>query len=124
MNALMPTITSSQQQAIGAIVGPDRARFDKRERRVYSPDTGVLPGAFQLPAGPGLADGVVQPETEDQLIRIVRFAAAEGMPVVPRGKATSGYGGVVPAHVGLVVDLTRLKRIVWADGDDLSVTVR
>jgi Fe-S oxidoreductase/FAD/FMN-containing dehydrogenase len=120
----MPTITTSQQQAIGAIVGPDRARFDKRERRVYSHDTGVLPGAFQLLAGPCLADGVVQPETEDQLGRIVRFAAAEGIPVVPRGKATSGYGGVVPAHGGLVVDLTRLKGIVWADSDDLTVTVR
>src|ERR1051326_4696668 len=120
----MSTITAAQQKAIEAIVGTDRARFEKRERRIYSHDTGVLPGAFRLLAGPSLADGVAQPETEDQVVRLVRFAAANGIALVPRGKATSGYGGAVPAHGGLVLDLTRLKGIVWADAEDMTVTVR
>src|SRR5919201_5710592 len=89
----MPTITSPQRQAIEQIVGTDRARFDKRERRVYSHEPGVLPPAFRLLAGPGLADGVVQPETEQQVAQLVRYALARGIPIVPRGKATSGYGG-------------------------------
>src|SRR5436190_21431322 len=97
------TISAPQKQAIESIVSPERARFDKRERRVYSHDTGVLPGPFRLLAGPSLADGVAQPENEDQLIRLVRYAAAEGIPIVPRGKATSGYGGAVPARGGLVL---------------------
>jgi FAD/FMN-containing dehydrogenase len=118
------TISAPQKLAIESIVTPERARFDVRERRVYSHDTGVLPGPFRLLAGPSLADGVVQPETEDQVVRLVCFAVAEGIPLVPRGKATSGYGGAIPAHGGLVLDLTRLKGIVWADTDDLTVTVR
>src|SRR6266571_1165267 len=120
----MPTISAAQKQATESIVTAERARFDTRERRVYSHDTGVLPGAFRLLAGPSLADGVVQPETEDQVIRLVRFAVDEGIPLVPRGKATSGYGGAVPAQGGLVLDLTRLKGIVWADAKDMTVTVR
>ncbi len=120
----MPSITNPQRQVIEDIVGPERARFDTRERRVYSHDTGVLPGAFRLLAGSSLADGVVQPQTEEQVVRLVRYAVAEGLPIVPRGKASSGYGGVVPARGGLVMDLTRLKGIVWADTDDLTVTVR
>jgi len=120
----MPTITTPQQQAIEAIVSPDRARFDTRERRIYSHDTGVLPGAFRLLAGPSLADGVAQPETEEHVVQLVRYAVAEGIPLVPRGKVTSGYGGAVPAHGGLVLDLTRLKGIVWADTEDLTVTAR
>jgi Fe-S oxidoreductase/FAD/FMN-containing dehydrogenase len=120
----MSTMTTRQRQAIEQIVGTDRARFDQRERRVYSHDTGVLPPAFRLLAGPSLADGVVQPETEQQVVQLVRYAVAEGIPLVPRGKATSGYGGAVPAHGGLVLDLTRLKGIVWADTQDLAVTVR
>ncbi len=120
----MTSITLSQQHAIEDIVSPERARFDRRERRVYSHDTGVLPGAFQVLAGPSLADGVAQPETEEQVVRLVRYAVAEGIPVVPRGKATSGYGGAVPAHGGLVLDLTRLKGITWVDRDDLTVSVR
>jgi Fe-S oxidoreductase/FAD/FMN-containing dehydrogenase len=120
----MTSIRVSQQRAIEDIVSPERARFDARERRVYSHDTGVLPGAFQLLAGPSLADGIAQPQTEDQLIRFVRYAAAEGIPLVPRGKATSGYGGAVPAHGGLVLDLTRLKGITWVDREDSTVSVR
>jgi Fe-S oxidoreductase/FAD/FMN-containing dehydrogenase len=119
----MPTISAPQKVAIESIVTPERARF-VRERRVYSHDTGVLPGPFRLLAGPSLADGVVQPETEDQVVRLVRFAVAEGIPLVPRGKATSGYGGAIPAHGGLVLDLTRLKGIVWTDTEDMTVTVR
>src|ERR1043165_1715393 len=99
----MPAITTPQRRAIEEIVGPDRARFDQRERRVYSHDTGVLPPAFRMLAGASLADGVAQPETEDQVIRLVRLAVAEGFPIVPRGKATSGYGGAVPAQGGLVL---------------------
>jgi Fe-S oxidoreductase/FAD/FMN-containing dehydrogenase len=120
----MPTISAPQRQAIEQIVSAERARFDLRERRVYSHDTGVLPGPFRLVAGPSLADGVVQPENEEQVVKLVRLALAEGIPLVPRGKATSGYGGAVPAQGGLVLDLTRLTGIVWADTEDLTVTVR
>ena len=120
----MTSIGLAEQHSIEAIVGSDRARFDARERRVYSHDTGVLPGPFRLLAGPSQGDGVAQPETEDQVVRLVRFATAAGIPLVPRGKATSGYGGAVPAQGGLVLDLTRLKGIVWADADDMTVTVR
>jgi FAD/FMN-containing dehydrogenase len=120
----MSAIGVPQQRAIEGIVSPERARFDRRERRVYSHDTGVLPGPFQLIAGPSLADGIAQPETEDQVIRLVRYALAEGILIVPRGKATSGYGGVVPAHGGLVLDLTRLKGITWVDSDYPVVSVR
>src|SRR5919201_4192452 len=110
----MPTITSPQRQAIEQIVGTDRARFDKRERRVYSHDAGVLPPAFRLLAGPGLADGVVQPETEQQVAQLVRYALAQGIPIVPRGKATSGYGGVACAAGGVPVALTGLRASLWA----------
>jgi Fe-S oxidoreductase/FAD/FMN-containing dehydrogenase len=120
----MSTIAAPQREAIEQIVGPDRARFEARERRIYSHDSGVLPGPFRLLAGPSLADGVAQPETEDQVVRLVRQAAANHLPIVPRGKATSGYGGVVPAHGGLVLDLTRLRGIVWVDAEDMTVTVR
>jgi len=118
------TIAAPQRKAIENIVGTDRARFDKRERRVYSHDAGVLPEAFRILAGPSLADGVAQLQTEDQVVRLLRYAAENGIPVVPRGRATSGYGGAVPAQGGLVLDLTRLKGIVRADTEDMTVTVR
>src|SRR5215469_12677693 len=111
----MPTLTHEQQEAIRAIISPERARFDQRERRLYSHDTGVLPKLFQPLASARLADGVAQPETEEQVVALVELAAAQGIPLVPRGRGTAGYGGAVPSHGGLVLDLTRLKGLVAVD---------
>ena len=47
----MPTLTKRHETVIREIASPDRVRFDLRERRVYSHDTGVLPPlmrSFQL----------------------------------------------------------------------------
>ncbi len=120
----MSIMTVEQQQTIARIVGDDRARFDKRERRIYSHDTGVLPSLFRPLAGSSLADGVVQPESEGHVVDLVRFARGERIPLVPRGKGTSGYGGVTPAHGGLVLDMTRMKGIVRVDVEAQTVTVR
>ena len=57
-----------------------------------------------------IADGVFQPESEEDVDRILKFAEERKIPVVPRGAATSGYGGVIPVRGGLVVDFTRLDR--------------
>src|SRR4051794_41434733 len=124
MDASMPPLTAAQQTAIEEIVSPERARFDVRERRVYSHDTGVLPPLIRPFAGRRFADGVAQPETEAQLVELVQLAGREGIPIVPRGKGTSGYGGAVPARGGLVLNLTRLKSLIAVDPDTLTVNGR
>src|SRR5690242_16363106 len=103
----MPTLSSSHRRHIEQIVTPQRSRFDERERRVYSHDAAVLPAPMRAFAGACLADGVVQPATELELGELLRYASEHAIPVVPRGKGTAGYGGAVPTHGGLVVDLSR-----------------
>src|SRR6266536_2793336 len=120
----MSAITTQQQDRIGRIVSPERARFDVRERRAYSHDTGVLPALVRPLAGTSLADGVVQPETEAQLVELVTFARQELIPLVPRGKGTAGHGGAVPTKGGLVLDLTRLRGLVSVDVDAQTATLR
>jgi FAD/FMN-containing dehydrogenase/ferredoxin len=120
----MVSLSPAQRAAIVQIVGPERARFDRRERRVYSHDIGTLPRPVRLLDRATLADAVVQPETEEELICLVRFAATDGIPLVPRGKGTSGYGGAVPTRGGIVLDMTRLRGIVRVEPSAPSVTVR
>ncbi len=119
----MSAITTQQRAAIESIVTAERTRFDQRERRVYSHDTGVLPPLFRPLAGRSLADGVVQPESEAHLVELVKLARREHIPLVPRGKGTSGYGGVAPADGGLVLDMTRMKGVVSIDAAMETVTV-
>src|SRR5581483_9770352 len=120
----MPPLSLDQQRTVEGIVSPARARFDERERRLYSHDTGVLPRLVRPLAGRSLADGVVQPETEQQVVELVDLARREGIPLVPRGRGTAGYGGAVPTHGGLVLDMTRYKGVVAVDAEALTATVR
>src|SRR5581483_11768644 len=60
----------------------------------------------------------------EQVARLVAWAEAEGVPLVPRGKGSSGYGGAVPVYGGLVLDLTRLRGVVALDAARQVVTVR
>ncbi len=106
-----------------------RERFDGRftsdlaERKIYSHDVGVMPPLVKPLIGRSIADGVVQPSNEQEIIDLVRWAAQNRVPLVPRGKATSGYGGVLPVKGGITVDSWRLRKIVSVDQEALTVTV-
>jgi glycolate oxidase len=58
---------------------------------------------------------VVFPTSADQVSEVVRIALAAGLPVVPRGAGTGLSGGAVAALGGVVVALTRMKRILEVD---------
>ncbi len=100
----------------------DRASDDALRRFVYGHDMGALPdtiGRF-IDNVPGL---VVQPVSEDEVIALVNFARSTGTPIVPRGAATAGFGGSVPAKSGIVADFVRMNGIVGVDPTSFSVTV-
>jgi Fe-S oxidoreductase/FAD/FMN-containing dehydrogenase len=99
----------------------DRASFAARERRQYSHDVGALPGLIKPLLGGTQPAGVVQPVSEEELCDLARWASAEGIALVPRGKSTSGYGGVLPVRGGLVVDFVRLTEVLEIRKDRVTV---
>jgi Fe-S oxidoreductase/FAD/FMN-containing dehydrogenase len=101
---------------------PDRASTDLMERRIYSHDVGEMPPLIRPLVGKGLADAVVQPQNEAEIVELVRWAAENGIPLVPRAKATSGYGGVLPVKGGVTVNFWRMRRLLSLDPDALTVT--
>jgi glycolate oxidase len=62
-----------------------------------------------------LPQAVVFPTSAEQVSEVVRIALAAGLPVVPRGAGTGLSGGAVAALGGVVVALTRMKRILEID---------
>ncbi len=56
---------------------------------------------------PGL---VVWPSTTEEVASIVRFCAAEGVPLVPYGAGSGVCGGVLPDPRTVIVDLKRMSR--------------
>lgn len=118
----MRSLSPQLQQGLQEILGP-RTAFDRLERMLYSHDVGSLPSLVKPLIGNTLPAGVVQPLTEEEVIRLVAFSRTHGIPLVPRAKATSGYGGVMPTQGGLVVDFSWMNRILAMDSEALTVTV-
>lgn len=118
----MKEIPNEKQQYLEKVFA-ERINFDPRERRFYTSDVGTMPKMMQGFAGDNFPAGIVQPVSEEELSLLAAWAQQNKVPLVPRGKATSGYGGVVPARGGLVVEFNRMKKILEINPGKQMVTV-
>lgn len=111
------------QDKLTAIFGAEDVSFDRVERKLYSHDVGSVPRMVKPFMPGGIAGAVVRPRNEEALVALVRLARDEGLQLVPRGAATSGYGGAMPGEGAVVVDMRRFKRILAVDPAGLTATV-
>jgi len=72
----------------------------------------LVPYSYDASMNVHRPDAAVWPESTEQVAEIVRFANEYKIPVVPRGAGTSLSGGVIPIQGGIVVDLSRMNRIL------------
>ena len=68
-------------------------------------------------------EAVLRPADSQQISRILTLANEERFPVVPRGAGTGLSGGSVAASGGVVLDLTRMDRIIEVDPGNLHMIV-
>lgn len=104
-------------QALGPAVS-----FDPQILRSYDHDLGEMPRALML-----LIDHtprvVVAARSVADVCAALALAARHRLPVTPRGQATSGYGGAIPAKGGLVLDLSNMNRVLAVDEAAQTVDV-
>jgi glycolate oxidase len=93
------------------------------ERSFYRRDLAVVPPYLSRLLGRTLPDAVARPGTAEEVAGLVRMAAAERLPIVPRAAATTTYWNSVPTRGGLLLDLTGMQAIARVDESALSVTV-
>ena len=111
----MSTTTAASSRLLDRLrrESTSEVRFDEPSRWLYATDASL----YQVEPV-----GVVLPRTLDDLAVAVRIAAEEGVPVVPRGAATSLSGQTIGE--GLVLDLSKhLNRIGIVDRDRMTVKV-
>ncbi|CFX14195.1 Alpha-helical ferredoxin [Syntrophomonas zehnderi OL-4] len=100
-----------------------RVNFEELERKIYTHDMGVMPSMVKPLVGNPVPDGIVQPISEEELVQLVQLSQKEKINLTPRGKATSGYGGVLPVEGGLVVEFNRMNKIIDISTDQRTATV-
>src|SRR2546427_3190450 len=68
-------------------------------------------------------DVVVFPTNTEQVVRIVQACKDAGVPFLPRGAGTSLAGGCLPIGGGVMIALTRMKRILEVNVRDRYAVV-
>ena len=111
-------LRSDLQQIFG-----NRVSFRKLERKLYGHDIAAIPGLVKPFVGNTLPDAVVQPQSEAELIELVKWADRNRVALTPRGSSSSGYGGVIPVKGGVVIDFYRMRSIKKIDAAQNTVTV-
>ena len=118
----MARLSTKQKDTLSTLCG-ERVTFERIERKMYSHDIAAMPKLVKPLIGNTIPDAVVQPQDEAQLVELVLWAAENRIPLTPRGKASSGYGGVIPVKKGVVVDFYWMKDVLEIDADALTATV-
>jgi len=117
-----PAIAGERLERLRGRLGDIPLLTDAEVLRERSRDTYWKAGALAV-AGRGLLpDAVVSPRSAEEVARTLAAAAAEGVPVVPRGGGSGSQGGAVPDAGGIVLDLGGLDEIV--ELDEAALTVR
>ncbi|WP_020576996.1 FAD-binding oxidoreductase [Actinopolymorpha alba] len=94
------------------LLGSVGVSVDERVRRTASTDWAHMSPVLSAKLPAGLADVVAFPRTPEELARVLQAAYRRRVPVTPRGKGTGNYGQAIPLADGLVIDLTRCRRIL------------
>ncbi|MBI4596686.1 MAG: FAD-binding protein [Candidatus Tectomicrobia bacterium] len=68
-------------------------------------------------------DAVIQPENALQISEILKLANIHEFPVIPRGAGSGFSGGSLAVEGGIVLDMTRMNRIISINKQDLLAIV-
>jgi FAD/FMN-containing dehydrogenase/NAD-dependent dihydropyrimidine dehydrogenase PreA subunit len=105
------------------IAGNIRVFGKAEEREMYSHDIGDVPPIMTNTFFKTQPDLVVQPRNVAEIRQVLAFANARKIPVIPRGAASWGFGGVIPTNAGIVIDLSPFRNILGLDTAQKIVTV-
>lgn len=99
----------------------ERAQFEQEELARHGQTAGIprVWGSI-LQARPS---AVVWPERTEEVVELVHLAAGAGFSLVPRGGATSPWGGALPVRGAVAVNFSRMNRVLAVDPTAQTVTV-
>jgi len=95
---------------LSSVVGPEDLLGHRDELLVYECDGFVIEK--------NAPDVVVFPTSTEEVVGVVRACRKHGVPFVPRGAGTSLAGGTLAVGGGVMIALTRMKRILEVNTRD------
>ena len=121
----MKSAVSGNSQGIvklfSKIVGKDNVLHEPYDLVAYSRDRYPL---LTHPRQGVRPLAVVRPATTDEVREVVVLANKHCIPLTPRGSGTNYAGSAVPVKGGVVLDLTRMNKILSIFDDSMSAKVQ
>jgi len=114
--SVQPPSSASLVARLRAVVGEAACLARPEELLVYECDG--------LTHHTGLPSAVVLPASRDEVVGVVRACREAGVPFVPRGAGTGLSGGAVALAGGVVIECSRLGRVLEIDPDDRVAVVQ
>lgn len=100
--------TDSWIQELQRSLGSEQVIVDGDRLPSYAGDESGVAGT--------LPQAVVRAGSTEEVVAAVQLARSHGVPITPRGAGTGKAGGCIPVQGGLVIDTTRMNRLVELDG--------
>lgn len=98
------------------LLGKENVITDKESLHCYSFDaTADMP--TQRP------DVVVTPNNKEDVIKVVKLAKEQKIPIYTRGSGTNLSGGTIPIKKGIVLSMLKMNKILEIDAENLTATV-
>jgi glycolate oxidase len=98
-----------------AVCGPERVVTERQALGTFESD-----GLLQYAVVPAAA---VLPDTAEEVAEVVRLCHRAGVPWVARGSGTGLSGGALPVEDGVLISLSRMRRILEVDLGNQRVVV-
>ncbi|AVQ37977.1 2-hydroxy-acid oxidase [Clostridium botulinum] len=98
-----------------SVVGKERVYTGEDINEDYSHDE--LGGISKIP------DAMVEVLSTEEVSKIMAYAYKNNIPVVARGSGTGLVGASVPIHGGIMINMTKMNRILEIDEENLTLTV-
>lgn len=73
--------------------------------------------------GTRMPDLVVQPRSTEEVAAVMKICYENNIPVTPRGAGTGLAGGAVPLFGGVIMDISKMNRIVSYDLENFVVNI-
>ena len=71
----------------------------------------------------GEADALIFVKNTKEIIKIIKFANENLIPVTPRGAGTCLTGASIPTEGGIILDLSKMNHILELDEENLNITL-
>jgi glycolate oxidase len=110
-----PAVLEQLVAELRAICGDEHVYTHEHQLRTYESD-----GLLQYKVRPGAA---VLPGTPEEVRDVVAACARAGVPWVARGAGSGLSGGALPVQDGIVVAVTRMRRVLDVDTADHRLVV-